>query len=193
MSITTGVFARIGPWPSSCGSTAWSPGAQIVCAGTKPSAIILVLTVERRSSAVNFRPSRHSQPFRMRQALSASMPARRPASAARSDASIGAHLVGLLDLALRPEGVGPEVEADPARVELHGEAEREARRHLHPPQAELLQGERDHVGGRRLPAVLLQGRRDLRPRQHPVDVRLAGARGPSRGRSSRGSASSPSG
>ena len=29
MSITTGWWARMGPWPSSCGSTAWSPGAQM--------------------------------------------------------------------------------------------------------------------------------------------------------------------
>ena len=172
MSITTGVFARIGPWPSSCGSTAWSPGAQIVWEGRKPSAIIRVLTTERRSSAVSLRPSRHSQPLRIRQDLSASIPASRPASAARSDASIARTSCGLLDLALRPEGVGPEVEADPARVELHGEAEREALRHLHAAQAELLQGERDDVRGGRLAAVLLQRRGDLRPRHHAVDARL---------------------
>ena len=58
MSITTGVCARIGPWPSSCGSTAWSPGAQIVCEGTQPSAMMRVFTAARRSSAVKRRPSR---------------------------------------------------------------------------------------------------------------------------------------
>ena len=89
MSITIGVCARMGPCPSSCGSTAWSPGAQMVCAGTQPRAMIRSLTAERRSSAVKRRPSRRSQPSRpMRVARSAARPASSPASAARSAAWI---------------------------------------------------------------------------------------------------------
>jgi hypothetical protein len=84
----------------------------------------------------------------------------------------GAHLGGRLDLALGPERVGPEVEADPAGVELHREAEGEALRHLHAAEAELLQGESDHVGGGGLAAVLLERGRDLGPRQHAVHVGL---------------------
>ena len=115
MSITTGWFARIGPWPPSCGSTAWSPGAQMVCAGTKPSAIMRVLTAERRSSAVNLRPSRISQPPRIRQPLSASIPARRPASAARSEASIARTSRGFLISRSGQNGSGPRSRRIPRR------------------------------------------------------------------------------
>ncbi len=56
---------------------------------------------------MNFRPSRQSHPFRMRQALSASIPARRPASAARSDASIARTSWGALISRSGQKGSGP--------------------------------------------------------------------------------------
>ena len=172
MSITTGWFARIGPWPPSCGSTAWSPGAQIVCAGTKPSAIMRVLTTERRSSAVKRRPSRTSQPARMRHALSASIPASKPASAARSEASIARTSRGCFSSRCGQNGSGSQLQPDPLAAELLREPERKAARHAHAPQALAPQHARDHVGGRRAAAALLERRRELGPRQHAVDRRL---------------------
>ena len=89
MSITMGEWARNGPWPISWGSTAWSPPAQMVRTGIPPSFRIVVSTTPRRSSEVNFDPPRRSQPSRpIIVDLRASIPARRPASAARSEVSI---------------------------------------------------------------------------------------------------------
>ena len=169
MSITTGWLARIGPWPPSCGSTAWSPGAQIVWAGTKPSAIMRVLTAERRSSAVNFRPSRSSQPLPDPAGLERLDPGQQARLGGAQRGLDRAHLARLLDLALGPERLGPEVEADPAPAELLREAEREALRHRDAAQAELPQRQRDHVGGRSALAALLERRGQLRPGQHAVD------------------------
>ena len=113
MSITIGVCARMGPWPSSCGSTAWSPGAQIVCAGTQPRAMIRSLTAARRSSAVKRRPSRRSQPSRpMRHGAQRGQARLQPRLRRAQRGLDRAHLVRPLHLALRPERVRPEVEAD---------------------------------------------------------------------------------
>jgi len=76
--------------------------------GDVASAIIFVLTVARRSSAVNFRPSRQSHPFRMRQALERLDPGQEARLGRAQGRLDRPHLVGRLDLALRPEGVGPE-------------------------------------------------------------------------------------
>ena len=125
--MTTGVCARIGPCPSSCGSTAWSPGAQMVCDGRQPSARIRVFTAARRSSAVNRRPSRRSHPSRpMRQRLQGGDPGREARLRRPQRGADRAHLGRGLDLALGPEGIGLDLEAHAELVQLHREAERES-------------------------------------------------------------------
>ena len=84
-----------------------------------------------------------------------------------------AYLARLLQLALRPEGLGTELEPDSLAAELLREPEREAARHAHPPQAQEPQHARDHVGRGRAAAALLERRRDLGPRQHAIDGGLA--------------------
>ena len=173
MSITIGVFARIGP----------------VALLVRVDRLVAVRADRvRRQVAVGHhaRVDGRAQVLGRELAAVAQQPALAdPARAQRLDAreqpGLGraqrlldrAHLAGLLDLALGPERVRPEVEPDPARVELHREPEREALRHLDARAAELLQRQGDHLGRRRLAPVLLDRSGDLRPGQHAVDARLA--------------------
>ena len=177
MSITTGVCARMGPWPSSCGSTAWSPGAQIVCAGTEPSAMIRVFTAARRSSAREARGRRGGEAV----AADAAAPQRgearlEPRLRGAQRGGDRPHLVGALDRALGPERVGRDADRDAEGAQLLRQPDREAPRHLHRARAEAAHDVRRHLGHRRHLPRALDLARDPRPGEHAAHAGLlAGA------------------
>ena len=196
MSITTGVCARIGPWPSSCGSTAWSPGAQMVCAGTQPSAMMRVLTAraqvlgrepaavaaqpavppdaaaaQRLDAGRRVRPPRRAAPPRSRAPRRAASPRARGQNG--SGAEVEPHAARVAAPRPGPAGSG----AAPRRCRTRSCAQRRARS---PPAARRL-----------APARCARGARDPRPGQDASTRGLLLARGPSRGRSSPARALAP--
>ena len=175
MSITTGVCARMGPWPSSCGSTAWSPGAQMVCEGTQPTrhdprvdrgAQVL----GREAPAVP--PQLAVAPDAARAQRGEARPPGRPPPRA-APAVIARISSGRLISRSGQKGSSTRSSRTPRRVELHGQAEREAR--AAPPRARSFRSR----STRAITAAAV-GRRPsastrfatARPGQHPVHARL---------------------
>ena len=194
MSITIGVCARIGPWPSSCGSTAWSPRRADrvrgqVAVGHDPRVDDRAQVLGREACARRARASRCGCGTR----AGLRCPPRAPPRRRAATASIARTSCGCFVSRSGQNGSGPRSSRIPRSsssiARPSGKLRGTSTRRRPSCRAGRARSRRRPAA---LLAVLLERRRDLRPGEHAVDASPAAARGPSRGRSSPGCACAPS-